>query len=95
MEKSAPVPESGCVIFCPDQTKLYRELDSYLSKAVELSFLRETDPGNAGKQERSFEVRRIIRAKIDIKFLEDFKSSTIRIRQAVPAEKKQNWPILF
>lgn len=64
-----------------DQTRLYRDLDRYLNQAVELTFLRELKNdrptaaarNGADSSDREFEVRRILRAKIDTQFLEDFK----------------------
>jgi hypothetical protein len=63
-----------------DQTRLYRELDRYLNQAAEMSFLRElknerpeTARSGAMVAEREFEVRRILRAKVDTLFLEDFR----------------------
>lgn len=69
-----------------DQTRLYRDLDRYINQAAELTFLREIRDdrpprGNGSPeqsapgedQDRAFEVRRILRAKIDTQFLENFK----------------------
>ena len=57
-----------------DQTKFYSKLDGYLMQLVNLSFLRELNKddtfvkSNTAILEREFEVRRIIRAKIDTEF---------------------------
>jgi hypothetical protein len=57
-----------------DQIKYYSRLDYYLNQLVTLTFLRDvsgekvTVPG-----EREFEVRRIIRAKINPEFLQQFR----------------------
>lgn len=58
-----------------DQTKVYAKMDEYLNRLVELTFLREIkkDESLDFKHEREFEVRRIIRAKVNAEFLEEFK----------------------
>ena len=59
-----------------DQTKLYRELTKYLNQAAELSFLKELKENSGSTDipiDRKFEVRRILRAVIDIDFLSEFK----------------------
>lgn len=59
-----------------DQTKLYRELTKYLNQAAELSFLKELKENSGSTDipvDRKFEVRRILRAVIDIDFLTEFK----------------------
>lgn len=59
-----------------DQTKLYRELTKYLNQAAELSFLKELKENSGNTDipiDRKFEVRRILRAVIDIDFLSEFK----------------------
>lgn len=70
-----------------DQIKLYRELGRYLNQAVELTFLKEiqavktygfNSAGHVAGEElnvdRQFEVRRILRAKIDVEFMTEFKT---------------------
>lgn len=75
-----------------DQTKMYRKLDEYLNRLVELTFLREIEsPSSEIKNEnsvrdREFEVRRIIRSKVNAEFLEDFKKRLSQITQ----EKSEN-----
>ncbi|MGP1594364.1 MAG: DUF4194 domain-containing protein [Treponema sp.] len=61
-----------------DQTKLYRDLTKYLTQAVELGFLKElrhNQPAGLSDTDidRRFEVRRIVRAKITVDFLLEFK----------------------
>jgi hypothetical protein len=62
-----------------DQNRLYNKLDEYLGQLVKLSFIRELNnnagqPGTTGTvSDREFEVRRIIRAKINAEFLAEFK----------------------
>ncbi|NLC92640.1 MAG: DUF4194 domain-containing protein [Treponema sp.] len=61
-----------------DQIKYYKNLDNYLSQLVNLSFLRELNlqtqkATSLQNIDREFEVRRIIRAKINIDFMEEFK----------------------
>lgn len=68
---SSFIPESF------DQTKIIRDMDSSLNKLVELTFLKEINPeknSQAETHDREFEVRRIIRAKIDADFIADFKA---------------------
>jgi hypothetical protein len=58
-----------------DQLKFYNKLDTYLSQLVSLSFLRDVSDSTVGDPgSREFEVRRIIRAKINPEFLKQFKS---------------------
>lgn len=54
-----------------DQTRLYRELDKHINKVKELGFLKEL-PAKENR-ESLYEVSRIIKAKIDPAFLEEFK----------------------
>lgn len=54
-----------------DQTRLVRELDRYIRQAVDLGFLREAR--EAGGAETVYEVRRIVKAKVNAGFLEEFK----------------------
>ncbi|MBP3365904.1 MAG: DUF4194 domain-containing protein [Treponema sp.] len=72
------------MIFLPetsDQTKMYSKIDEYLNKLAELTFLREIKKNetSAGRYDREFEVRRIIRAKINAEFLEEFKRKLEKI----------------
>lgn len=63
-----------------DQTKFIAKLDSYLSQLVSLSFLKELIPDNGApvsSLDRTFEVRRIIRAKINAEFLELYKKKLV------------------
>lgn len=71
-----------------DQTRLYRELSKYLTQAVNLGFLKELkDTYPAGLSdtniERQFEVRRIIRAKITVDFLLEFKKRLEECQYAI------------
>lgn len=70
---SSFIPETS------DQSKVQAKLDSYLTRLCELTFLRElteeqtqTFPGEI--KDRTFEVRRIIRSKINAEFMEEFKN---------------------
>jgi hypothetical protein len=57
-----------------DQIKYYSKLDSYLNKLVTLTFLRDLTGDKVNVPgDREFEVRRIIRAKINPEFLNQFK----------------------
>lgn len=61
-----------------DQTKMYRKLDEYLNRLVELSFIREINAESLNQdkienRDREFEIRRIIRSKVNSEFLEEFK----------------------
>jgi hypothetical protein len=59
-----------------DQTRLARELDRYIRQVVDLGFLREVRPdGSASATEVVYEVRRIIKAKVNNDFLERFKTA--------------------
>lgn len=78
-----------------DQTKMYRKLDEYLNRLSELSFIREINPENAASQnqnldsprDREFEVRRILRSKVNAEFLEEFKK---RLEEISEEEKSKN-----
>ena len=75
-----------------DQVKYFNKLDAYLNQLVNLSFLRElnTTPGtrsaSANQEDREFEVRRIIRAKINVEFLSGFKQKLQELNGTVPEE---------
>jgi len=61
-----------------DQIKYYKNLDIYLNQLISLSFLKElnlqTQKATSSQNvDREFEVRRIIRAKINVDFIEEFK----------------------
>lgn len=70
-----------------DQTKMYRKLDEYLNRLIELSFIREINADssqnlNANEnREREFEIRRILRSKVNAKFLEEFKNRLTEITE--------------
>lgn len=55
-----------------DETKLYRELELHLSRVEDLGFLKQL-PLRENQAEAEYEVRRIIRAKIDMEFITEFK----------------------
>jgi len=75
-----------------DQVKYFNKIDTYLNQLVNLSFLRELNasPGqhstSANQEDREFEVRRIIRAKIDVEFLTEFKQKLQELNGTAPAE---------
>lgn len=56
-----------------DKVKLLNKFDSYINQAVNLGFLREVNPGEAAVDIRRFEIRRVIRAKINNEKLEEIK----------------------
>lgn len=61
-----------------DQTKLYKDLNRYLNQAVDIGFLKnlsEKDTNKTGDADLdpAYEVRRIIRAKVSVNFLAEFK----------------------
>jgi hypothetical protein len=59
-----------------DQTRLMRELDRYINQVRELGFLRVARESSAlpgGATETVYEVRRIVKAKVNTGFLEEFK----------------------
>ena len=55
-----------------DQTKVYRRLDESLNRLRDLSFIREIESSNSF--DRTFEIRRIIKAKINADFISDFRN---------------------
>ena len=70
---SSFIPETS------DQSKVQAKLDSYLTRLCELTFLRElteeqTQTFSGEIKDRTFEVRRIIRSKINAEFMEEFKN---------------------
>lgn len=54
-----------------DQTKVYRRLDESLNRLRDLSFIREIETTNSF--DRTFEIRRILKAKINADFIMDFR----------------------
>jgi hypothetical protein len=57
-----------------DQVKLVTRLDSYVQQAISLGFLKEVRTRSfGGESARIYEVRRIIKAKLDNQKLEDIK----------------------
>ncbi|HTP58368.1 MAG TPA: DUF4194 domain-containing protein, partial [Spirochaetia bacterium] len=76
---SAPEIRDGISLYFrerTDETRLSRELDRYLRQVVDLGFLREVIPeGTRPGQEVRYEVRRILKAKVNNDFLELFKKA--------------------
>ena len=75
-----------------DKTKFITKLDSYLTQLVGFTFLKELAPENGGVLsglERIFEVRRIIRAKIDAEFLEEFKRKLSEEAEKIETEQEE------
>ena len=75
-----------------DQVKYYKNLDGYLNQLVTLTFLRELNSQNQNANsiqnlDREFEVRRIIRAKINVSFMEEFKC---KLQEANGTQNEQN-----
>jgi hypothetical protein len=61
-----------------DQTKLYKELNRYLNQAVDIGFLKNLNDKDLSKTgdtdtDPAYEVRRIVRAKVSVDFLAEFK----------------------
>ena len=56
-----------------DETALYRKLEASLARLQELSFIRELGTDVQNRIEREFEIRRIIRGKVDSRFLVEFR----------------------
>lgn len=54
-----------------DQTKVFRRLDESLNRLKDLSFIREVESANSF--DRTFEIRRIIKAKINAEFIMSFR----------------------
>lgn len=54
-----------------DQTKVYRRLDESLNRLCDLTFIKEIKTSNTF--ERTFEIRRILKSKIDADFILEFR----------------------
>lgn len=54
-----------------DETRLFRELDNYINQVENLGFIKKVGP--RGEGDDVYEVRRILKAKVDPAFLADFK----------------------
>ena len=54
-----------------DQTKVYANLEKSLNRLCELSFIKEIE--NSNSFDRTFEIRRIIKSKINADFISDFR----------------------
>lgn len=63
-------------VFLPDGTneaRLVDQVDSTITKVVDLGFLRRLKPGSGSTQDQNhYEVRRILKAFVDTQWLEDF-----------------------
>ncbi len=57
-----------------DQVRLLEKLDQYINSAVNLGFLREIEVRRHDDQVQTYEVRRIIKAKINNEKLEEIKA---------------------
>lgn len=60
-----------------DQTKSLRKLDESLNRLCALSFIREIE--STSSFDRTFEVRRIIKAKINAEFITEFRDKLSKI----------------
>ncbi len=63
-----------------DETRLVRELERYVNQVESLGFIREVDTPEAVSHaaqplDRVYEIRRIVKAKVNNDFLEEFKKS--------------------
>lgn len=56
-----------------DQTKLLREFDKYINQIVNLGFLKEIKNDSAADYEKTYEVKRLIKAKITNEKLEEIR----------------------
>ncbi len=56
-----------------DKVKLLNQLNNYTNKAVDLGFLKEVNADEVGESIRRFEIKRVIRAKINNEKLEEIK----------------------
>ena len=56
-----------------DETKLYRELEQNIARVEDIGFLKRL-PQKENSSEGEYEVRRIIRSKIDMEFITEFKN---------------------
>lgn len=68
-----------------DQTRVFRRLDESLNRLRDLSFIREIESSNTF--DRTFEIRRIIKAKIDADFITAFRDKLKAILEEDEGEK--------
>ncbi len=80
-------------VFLPDGTneaRLLDQLDSTISKVVELGFLRRLKPATSTRQDKgSYEVRRILKAFVDAQWLADFDAQLEVYRTALSGTSEQ------
>ena len=68
-----------------DQTRVFRRLDESLNRLRDLSFIREIESSNTF--DRTFEIRRIIKAKIDADFITAFRDKLKSILEEGEGER--------
>ncbi len=56
-----------------DEVKLLERLDQYINQTVGLGFLREVEVRQRDEQVKTYEVRRIVKAKVDVEKLAEIK----------------------
>ncbi len=66
-----------------NKVRLIAKFDSYINQAMNLGFLKEVDSGEGTGEMRRFEVRRVIRAKINNEKLEEIKGKLSQNDQPV------------
>ena len=68
-----------------DQTRVFRRLDESLNRLRDMSFIREIESSNTF--DRTFEIRRIIKAKIDADFITAFRDKLKSILEEGEGER--------
>lgn len=69
-----------------DQTKVFRKLDETLNKLKDLSFIKEIESPSS-QFERTFEIRRILKAKVNAEFILEFRNKLKSVLKEGESEK--------
>lgn len=70
-----------------DQTKVFKKLDESLNRLKELTFIKEIDAGSSHQIDRTFEIRRILKAKVNAEFISEFRDKLKSVLEKGELEK--------
>ena len=56
-----------------DQTKVFKRLDESLNRLKDLTFIKEIETSSQNQIDRTFEIRRILKAKVNAEFISEFR----------------------
>ncbi len=70
-----------------DQTKVFKRLDESLNRLKELTFIKEIETSSSSQIDRTFEIRRILKAKVNAEFISEFREKLKTVLDEGEVEK--------